>query len=267
VKIVLKIGKWLLALIVLLYVIACSYLYLQQENILFHPTKLPSDFQYDFDVDFEEKVIVGADGTKLSGVLFKAENSEGLVFYLHGNAGSINSWVTASQTYTDINYDCFIIDYRGYGKSEGEIVSQDQFYSDIEIAYDSLCKYYNEKDIIITGYSIGTGAAAMLAAKSKAKHLILLAPYYSITDMMKNEYPFIPGFLLEYKFSTYKFIPQIKSPISIFHGDQDEVLYYGSSLKLQEHFNSKDELITLKGQKHGGMNENPVFVEWLNTKF
>lgn len=266
-KLAKKIGKWLFAVIVLLYLAACTYLYTQQENILFHPTKLASDYQYNFDVDFEEKTIVGEDGTKLSGVLFKAEEPKGLVFYLHGNAGAITTWVDVSQTYTAINYDCFVLDYRGYGKSEGEIFSQDQFYSDVEIAYDSVCKYYDEKDIIIIGYSIGTGPAAMLASKSNAKHLILLSPYYSMVDMMKNQYPIIPGFLLEYQLKTYEFIPKVKSPISIFHGDADEIIYHGSSLKLKEHFNSKDELITLQGQKHGGMNENPIFVEWLRSKF
>jgi uncharacterized protein len=266
-KLAVKIGKWVLSIIIVLYIATCTYLYFQQESILFHPTKLSADYQYDFDVDFEEKIIVGEDGTKLSGVLFKAENSKGLVFYLHGNAGAITTWVNAAQTYTRINYDCFVLDYRGYGKSEGEIISQDQFYSDVEIAYDSLCKHYQEENIIILGYSVGTGPAAMLASKSNAKHLILLAPYYSMVDMMNNAYPIIPSFLLEYKFKTYEFLEKVEAPVSIFHGDKDEIIYYGSAVKLKGHFKSEDELITLPGQKHGGMNENPVFVKWLRNKF
>ena len=266
-KIVVKIGKWLLALGLIGYIATCAYLYFQQEDILFHPTKLSSDFQYDFDVDFEEKVIVGEDGTILSGVLFKAVKPKGLVFYLHGNGGDVTRCVNAAKTYTDINYDCFVLDYRGFGKSEGEIISQNQFYADVEIAYDSLCNNYKEQNIIIVGYSIGTGPASMLASKSDAKHLILLAPYYSMLDMMNNKYPLVPGYFLEYKLKTYEFIPKVKSPISIFHGDADEIIYYGSSVKLRDHFSSKDELITLSGQKHGGMNENPIFIEWLSEKF
>ena len=266
-KIVVKIGKWLLALVLIGYIATCAYLYFQQEDILFHPTKLSSDFQYDFDIDFEEKVIVGEDGTKINGVLFKANNPKGLVFYLHGNAGAITTCVNAAKTYTNINYDCFVLDYRGFGKSEGEIISQNQFYSDVEIAYDSLCKYYEEQNIIIVGYSIGTGPAAMLASKSDAKHLILLAPYFSMLDMMNNQYPFILDFLLEYKLKTFEFIPKVKFPISIFHGDADEIIYYGSSVKLREHFSSKDELITLSGHKHGGMNASPVYKDWLEAHF
>ena len=264
-KIVIKIGKWLFSLLLVLYIVACTYLYVQQENILFHPTKLSFDYQYHFDVEFEEKVIVGNDGTKLSGVVFKANNSKGLVFYLHGNAGAITTCVSAAKTYTDINYDCFVLDYRGFGKSEGEIISQNQFYSDVEIAYDSLCAYYEEQNIIIVGYSIGTGPAAMIASKSNAKHLILLAPYYSMLDMMNNQYPLVPGYFLEYKLKTHEFIPKVKCPISIFHGDADEIIYYGASVKLKEHFSSKDELITLSGHKHGGMNASPVYRDWLEA--
>jgi uncharacterized protein len=266
-KIVIKIGKWLFSLLLVLYIVACTYLYVQQENILFHPTKLSFDYQYHFDVEFEEKVIVGNDGTKLSGVLFKSYNSKGLVFYLHGNAGDITRCEKDAYVYTKLGYDCFVLDYRGFGKSEGKIISQNQFYTDVEIAYDSLRKQYNESDIIILGYSIGTGPASMLAAKSDAKHLILLAPYYSMVDMMNNQYPIIPSYFLEYKLKTYEFIPKVKSPISIFHGDADEIIYFGSSLKLKEHFTSKDELITLTGQLHGGMNQNRIFVEWLKNNF
>jgi len=58
-KLVVKIGKWVLSIIIVLYIAACAYLYFQQESILFHPTKFGADYQYDFAVDFEEKVIVG----------------------------------------------------------------------------------------------------------------------------------------------------------------------------------------------------------------
>ena len=48
-------------------------------------------------------------------------------------------------------------------------------------------------------------------------------------------------------------------PVVIFHGDKDEVIYYGSSLKLQEEFKAQDRLITLKGQRHNGMTYNPDY--------
>ena len=192
----------------------------------------------------------------LNGLLFKADSSKGLIFYLHGNAGSLSSWGDVAKTYTDLNYDVFILDYRGYGKSEGEINGQQQFYKDIQTVYEELKKEYSEDKTIVLGYSIGTGAASKVASENKPKLLILQAPYYSLTDMMRHTYSIIPTFILKYKFETNKHLKECKMPVVLFHGDQDEVIYYGSSLKLKNEFKSKDRLVTLVGQGHNGMTDN-----------
>jgi len=48
--------------------------------------------------------------------------------------------------------------------------------------------------------------------------------------------------------------------VVIFHGDRDEVIYYGSSLKLKKELKSGDTLITLKGQGHNGITDNPEYI-------
>jgi len=77
--------------------------------------------------------------------------------------------------------------------------------------------------------------------------------------MMKHNYPIIPTFVLKYKFETSEYIKECKMPIVVFHGNEDEVIYYGSSLKLKEEFKRQDTLITLNGQGHNRMTENPEY--------
>ena len=48
-------------------------------------------------------------------------------------------------------------------------------------------------------------------------------------------------------------------PVVLFHGNRDEVIYYGSSLKLKALFKPADTLITLNGQGHNGMSDNPDY--------
>jgi predicted esterase len=48
-------------------------------------------------------------------------------------------------------------------------------------------------------------------------------------------------------------------PVVIFHGNQDEVIYYGSSLKLKDEFKSKVSLITLNRQGHNGITDNEEY--------
>lgn len=251
-KIILRILK----IIAGVYIAVCVLLFFFQEKLIFFPQKLEKNYKFFFGQSFEEIDIKTKDGKLLNGILFKADSSKGLVFYLHGNAGSISSWGDVAKTYTDLKYDVFMLDYRGYGKSEGSIDGQSQFFQDIQTAYDKLKREYPEDKITVLGYSLGTGLAAKIASTNNPRLLILQAPYYSLTDMMRHKYPIIPTFILKYKFETGDYIKNCKMPIVIFHGDQDEVIYYGSSLKLQKEFKPQDTLITLTGQGHNGMTDN-----------
>ncbi|MDO6388740.1 alpha/beta fold hydrolase [Pontibacter sp. BT731] len=242
-----------------LYLVMMGLLSFQQEKLIFFPEKLPVDYTFRFDQEAEEIRIPAPDGVLLHGLHFKSEESKGLVFYLHGNAGSVASWGWAHEAYTALGYDMFVLDYRGYGKSQGEISSEKQFYADAEAAFLEMAGRYSGKHVLVVGYSIGTAAAARLAALHSPTLLLLQAPYYSLSDLMQSLYPMVPGFLLRYKFETYTFVAQTKSPIAIFHGAQDEIIYPGSSEKLKAYLKPTDRVILLEGQGHNGMNENPAF--------
>lgn len=254
-----------LLLLLILYVLICVVLYFFQEKLIFFPDKLTKNYKFSFSQPFEEVNIKTNKGNMLNGLLFKSDSSKGLVFYLHGNAGALNSWGNVAKRYTDLHYDLFILDYPGYGKSEGSIKNQAQLFDDVQTAYDEMKKRYKDQQIVVLGYSIGTGPAAKLASVNHPKLLILQAPYYSLTDMMQHTYPIVPAFLLKYKFQTNEYLKECKMPVVIFHGDQDEVIYYGSSLKLKEEMKIGDTLITLNGQGHNGITDNPQYIASIKT--
>ena len=230
-------------------------LYFFQEKLMFYPDKLERSYQYSFDESYEEMMIKTSDDKLINALLFKAKSTKGLIFYLHGNAGSLESWGTVAKIYTDLNYDVFISDYRGFGKSEGSINSEKQLYEDNQIAYNLMKESYNEENIIVLGYSIGTGMAAKLASENNPKLLIMQAPFYSFKEMMSNQFYF-PTFILKYKFRTNEYLEQCECPIVIFHGDRDEIVNYKWSLKLKEEFKDKIQLITLHGEVHNGITDN-----------
>jgi pimeloyl-ACP methyl ester carboxylesterase len=249
----------ILLIIAALYILICALLYVFQEYMIFYPKKLATNYRFGFDQPFEELNIPAKDNSLLHGLLFKADSSKGLIFYLHGNAGAIDTWGEVARTYIGLNYDVFLLDYRGYGKSEGVISGQEQFFEDIQTVYDSLKNRYPENKIVVLGYSIGTGPASKLASENSPKLLILQAPYYSLTDIMRQAYPIIPTFILKYKFQINNYLKDCKMPVVVFHGNQDEVIYYGSSLKLKSIFKQQDTLITLQGQGHNGITDNPDY--------
>lgn len=262
-RIVKKILLWLAVTAAGLYLLLCLGMYTLQESIIFHPRRLSADHTFKFEQPFEEISIPSFDGKKLSGLLLKCDSARGLVFYLHGNAGTLDTWGTIGKNYAALGYDVFVMDYRGFGKSEGDIDGEDQFFNDVHAAYTEMKKRYAEDKIVVIGYSIGTASAAMLAARYSPKMLILQAPYYSLTDMMHQQYAFLPDFLLKYKFETFRFIEKVKAPVMIFHGDADEIIYYGASLKLKKHLKAGDRLITLAGAGHLGINDNEIYQQEL----
>lgn len=80
----------LLAIASALCVVGCGLLYIKQEALLFYPAKLPASYQFRFPGAYREYPISAPDGTRLSGLLFRALAPKGLVFFLHGNGALLN---------------------------------------------------------------------------------------------------------------------------------------------------------------------------------
>lgn len=135
--------------------------------------------------------------------------------------------------------------------------------NDVQSAYDEIKKRYREENIVIIGYSIGTGPAAYLASVNKPSMLILQAPYHSFSNMIKNICPLIPNFAIKYKLETYKYLESCKAPVFIFHGDNDKVIDYNNSIKLGYVLKEGDKLIILQGEGHNGINENKIYKQKL----
>lgn len=229
--------------------------------MVFVQYKLEENYNFNFENDFEEIKVKSFDGKYQHGILFKAKNSKGLIFYLHGNAGAVDSWGKVSKMYTDFGYDTFILDYRGLGKSEGEIENEEQVLKDVQIVFDTVSKKY-KKNIII-GYSIGTGLASYLASIRKNDLLILKAPFDNFLKFTAGRVPYFPNSLKKFRFETDKNLSNIKTPIYLFHGNKDQLISLENSLRLKKVLKSKDSLFILEGQNHLGINDNLEYQEKL----
>ncbi len=240
-----------------------SYIYFNQAEMVFIANKLPNDYKFQFNQNFEELNIPSYDEKKLNGLLFKVSNPKGLIFYLHGNAGSLDSWGNNAKIYTDLGYDIFFLDYRGFGKSEGKIESQGQVFRDLNVIYDKIISKYKNKQKVIIGYSIGTGLATYLASIKNPDKLILQAPYYNFLEFSSTRAPYFPDFLKKFQFETNKYIIKVKAPIYIFHGNQDQLISIENSVRLQKLLKPNDVFFELENQGHLGINDNEDFQEQL----
>ena len=116
-----------------------------------------------------------------------------------------------------------MLDYRGYGKSEGK-PSESGLYSDAEAGWTELVKLgFGPKRIVIHGESLGTAVATHLAARTSPAGLIRQSPFASLTAMAGKVLPVI-GPLLAHGFNTVDEIRRVRAPVFVIHGDADEVV-------------------------------------------
>ena len=257
----LKKKLFILAFILLnIYGLLCGVIYFFQENLIFMPSVLPQEHVFEMKNSFEEINLKSSDGAQLNGLHFKKDKPKGVILYFHGNAGDLQGWGQITETFVDLDYDVIIMDYRGYGKSIGEL-SMENLYNDTDLWYNYTKQFYKESEITVYGRSLGTTFATYIAAHHQPKKLILEAPFYSMETIAKSRFSFLPiKYLLDYKFPTYQYIKNVSCPITIYHGTQDQVINYEQGKKLYESFKSDSKkIITIP---NGGHNNLVSFKEY-----
>ena len=246
----------------LLYSLGLAALYYNQESLLFPGTPLPSDYQFSFDVPFKE-VSIPVKGATLNALHFQQDNPRGVIFFLHGNAGNLVNWTVGMDYYQRINYDLFIFDYRGYGKSTGKITSQPQLMDDVRTAWNTLAPQYKDKPIVIYGRSLGTALATQLASEVSSDLLILVSPFTDMTSLAKNRYPLAPAKLLRYPLNTDQIINDVKTDIVFMHGDNDTTIPIDHSQKLQALLNKPSQLFEIEGASHNDIHQFKSYLDSL----
>lgn len=249
--------KGIFKIIFIFYLLLCVGLWFAQDRVIFNPSKLPEDYIFSKKNEVEIKV---EEGIFLNALWMRTDNSKGAILFLHGNRGSNKRCQRQAMNMGNNGYDILMVDYRGYGKSDGEIYSQKQVYADVQKVYNYLKESYSEDQIIIAGYSLGSGMASYLAANNNPQQLAMIAPYLNFYELKKRYIPiYIPNIFVKYPLDNVAHLEKVKCPVTLFHGTMDRVIPYDHSERLVEMYDSKVKLITLKGESHRGAIFNGTF--------
>ena len=247
-----------------IYLSICLGFYFLQHYLFFRPEILPPSFEYKYPFPFEEVDFDMEDGGRINGILFKVPNSRGIIYYLKGNSKSIKGWGKFAKDFVSNGYDFFMMDYRGFGKSQGKR-SQSKLINDAQFIYKWLAGSYPENKIVIYGRSLGTGIAAKIASCNKARMLILDSPYFSFYENINRFLFFIPlKWLLRYDLRTDLYLQKVDCPIHIIHGTKDRLIPFSQSEKLKNLYPSK---IKLHGIMQGHHNDLPQFAEFFEILY
>jgi pimeloyl-ACP methyl ester carboxylesterase len=243
------------------YAGAVGWLWFRQERLLFEPDPLGPDEAICKDCDTREYAIE-VPGARLSVAHLQSPNPRGVFFFLHGNSGNLKKWFVELDAFRQANFDVVMFDYRGFGKSTGQIESEEQLRADVRAVWDTVAPMYTGKRVVISGQSLGTGLAAGLAAQlcsdGHAPDLTLLvSPYSSMRALAAELYPWVPTQVLRYPLHTLEHAAKLLGPVMLIHGDKDELIPIHHSETLCSAFRSA-QLLRVTGAGHSDVHQFPT---------
>ena len=243
----------------------CLYLFLMQDRMIFSPdipsrklTASPADIGLEYDT----VTLFASDQVKLDGWFVPAAEQKGVLLFFHGNAGNISHRLDSLKLFHDLGLATLIIDYRGYGRSQGSI-SEHGTYLDGEAAWAYLTDTRNipVNRIILFGRSLGAAVAANIAAGKSPAALILESAFTSIPDLGARMYPFLPVKLLSrYRYDTRKALHSVSCPVLIIHSRNDDIIPYENGLRLYESAGAPKKFLEIRGDHNEGfLVSGPVY--------
>ena len=222
-------------------------------RMLYYPMRYPGgEWSLQQKLGAKDVSLQAAGGTKLHGWWIAGPDDGIATLHLHGNGGNITHRGLTARNITTAGSSVLLLDYRGYGKSEGS-PSEKGLYADAEAAYDWIAAQgYAPEQIIIHGESLGTAVATYLATRRKCRGVILEAPFTSAKAMAGRVFPVI-GPLLMWGYNSIGRIKDVRAPLLIIQGDRDEVIPYEFGQKLFAAANEPKSFWTIPGGTHNDL--------------
>jgi len=255
--------KFLVAIVLIAYIILIVLLYVMQDSMVFVGAnsfkKKLQDEQY-LSKHLEKQNFVTSDEVLLDGAIY-TNNNDKLIIYFGGNASNSISFLNTFTNNT-LSYDILSFNYRGFAYSNGK-PSEEKLYSDALEIYNKYKSNY--KEIIIIGRSLGTAIASYLSSQIKSSNLILITPFDSILNIAQRKYPYIwIKYLLKNKFDSVKNLKNNKTFCSIVMVKNDEVVSNQSTQILKDNIlNLKNYIIIDDGSTHGDITQNKKVIEFI----
>jgi len=262
---------WRMArIVVLLCVGFVGYVMWFEDSFIYFPSKYPAGVwererppvrEGRIVAQFEDLQLTATDGVRLHGWFCTPRvgrngaldfvETDATLLYLHGNAGNISHRSDIIGELVKLPVNVLIIDYRGYGKSEGR-PSEAGLYADARAAWHYLTTVRGipASKIIIFGESLGGAVAIDLASKVNACGLIVQSSFTSVADMAAEVLPFVPSFIIRTKMDSLAKIERVSCPKLFIHSQADEIIPYRLGRRLFDAARAPKQFYEVKGASH-----------------
>ncbi|MFW5453721.1 alpha/beta hydrolase [Thioalkalivibrio sulfidiphilus] len=218
------------------YGVLVGLVYFKQDGLIYLPLSTLVTTPAEHGMDYEDVYLTTDDGVRLHGWFVPAPEPRGVLLFFHGNAGNISHRMASIRIFRELGLSVFIIDYRGYGQSEGR-PSEAGLRRDARAAWAWLreTREIPAREIVVFGRSLGAAVAVDLASEHPPGALILESAFTSAADLGAEVYPWLPvGRLLRHRHEVIESLPQVRVPTLIAHSRQDEIVSFDHARRLMD---------------------------------
>jgi fermentation-respiration switch protein FrsA (DUF1100 family) len=224
-----------------------------ERRSIFQPDKFPAGDWNPTAVLVQDAHFTATDGTRLHGWYVRHAQPRAHALLLHGNAGNVTLLADTLRILNRRHQLALLaLDYRGYGRSEGQ-PTEAGILMDARAARAWLAEKEGiaESDVLLMGFSLGGGVAVDLAAEDGARGLVLAGTFTSLPDLAQHHVSWLPmSWLMTMRMNSREKIKDYHGPLLVSHGDADEVIPYEQGVELFRAANEPKRLITVRGGKH-----------------
>lgn len=185
------------------------------------------------------------------------------LLYLHGARWNLTGQAFRIEQLHEFGFSVLAVDYRGFGKSDGELPSEETAYEDARAAWDHLAQLQPDPaKRFIYGHSLGGAIAIDLAAsldaaspprgQPAARGLIVESSFTTLADIARSlTYPWLPlQLLMSQKFESIDKIARVRMPVLIVHGTDDRYVPSRFSQELFDAAPANKRLLLVDGGTH-----------------
>lgn len=223
---------------VVIYAAYCSLLFLMQRRIMYPHSMIPLPAESAPTIPGIETIWLNTGFGKVEAWFLPPAVDGSLspapaVIFGHGNGEIIDYWPIELQRFTRLGIGLLLVEYPGYGRSEGS-PSQDSITATFVEAFDTLAarKDIDASRIIFLGRSLGGGAVCALAQKRPSAALILMSTFTGVRPMAIRY--LAPPFLVRDTFDNLSVVRDYPNPVLIIHGRRDTIIPFTHGQKLHE---------------------------------
>lgn len=227
-----------------------------EASITFHPVRTTAE-KLISPAGAETVRLVTSDGVKLHAWFFNStiKPSIATVIFFHGNGGNISNVGWVGERLAARGFDVLLIDYRGYGLSEGSARDEAGLFADGDAAYEYVNKQRGvpASKIVLYGQSLGTTVATDVGSKRETGPIVLESGLSSASSMAVTALPWLPRqlhFLGRNRFDSATKLRNVKAPVLITHGEPDDVIPTREAHTLFAAANEPKKLLIFPGAGH-----------------